>query len=178
MIDVLLPEAANDAASVFGVSVLSDSAKLLVDDSVKSAASLIAQSRKSVDLVMARTSSRKTLMSLLENRRVDVVFPDLSRIKLDKSIANMARDNCVAIGVSLPLDRRAMRNLSRSAQLLERKGVMLVLSTSQANELRSLASLLCVLGFSLEYALQALETPRSLIERNKTRGLAPGVSLA
>ena len=122
------------------------------------------------------------LMLALKDRRIDVVFPDLAKIKLDTSIANLARKNAIAIGFSFA--DLNLRRIARSAALLERKGCLLVLSTGakkaeDLRDLRSLASLFHVLGFSLEFAIDAVKrVPDELVARNRNRGIAPGVALA
>ncbi len=182
MIDVLLPGSLSREAEKFGLEVVPEGKRLVIDASRKSSVSKLGE-REKVDLVIVRASSRPPLMRFLKDRRVDVVFPDPAKVKLDASLLNLAKKNSIAVGLSLDSLRseKALRSVAKSAGLIEKKA-MLVLSTGaerreELRDLRSVASLLHLLGFSFPYLLRSLKTPELLVARNRERGIGPGVSL-
>ena len=186
MIDLGISGFTDSELRPFGLEAVLPQKRLSVDDSTRSAQSLIAQKRKSVDIVLAKTSSRKQLMTYLSDTRLDVVFPDVSKIKIDASIANMARDNEIAIGFSFADVRNScfkLRRIAKCAELLERKGCMVILSTGATNpeylrDLESIAALFRQLGFSSVFLDNAITgVPQKILTRNQERGVMPGVRL-
>ena len=171
------------------ISGLHTPTALLADDSIKSLGSFISRKRKYVDLVAIASASRLRLIKSIQDDKTDLIIPDLSCLKVDKSIISLCKRHDVSILFPLKPILKAtgiqrsvlMKKYSASFQRLGRCKVCLGSLAESTLDLRSPPELIAFfhyLGMPLDRVKKALDqTPKHLVKRNKDRQklIAPGI---